>query len=82
MVLLSINSLLLAALHSLVLGGVPWNFAIFTMLGVLWGGRLGPFLAQWLSTKNSKRLFAWIAIGEGALIFAQALGWLSWLAKR
>lgn len=75
--LLSVNSILLAALHALFLGGIPWNLAIFTMLGVLWGGRLGPFLAQWFSTRNAKRLFAIIAILDGALIFAQALGLLA-----
>jgi uncharacterized membrane protein YfcA len=67
-VLLSINSLLLAGLHSLYFGGVPWDMALFTMLGVLWGGRLGPFLAQWIPTQGIKKVFAWIALLDGLLI--------------
>jgi uncharacterized protein len=76
-VLLSINSIVLALIHGLVLGGVPWDMAVFTMLGVLWGGRLGPFLAQWLSGKSIKRLFALIAILDGILVFLQATGLLA-----
>jgi uncharacterized membrane protein YfcA len=45
-VLLSLNSLLLASIHAFYYGGVPWDMAAFTMLGVLWGGRLRPFLAH------------------------------------
>ena len=67
-VLLSINSLLLAGLHSLYFGGVPWDMALFTMLGVLWGGRLGPFLAQWIPTQGIKKVFAWIALLDGLLM--------------
>ena len=81
-VLLSINSIMLALLHSFVLGGVPWEMAAFTMLGVLWGGRLGPFLAQWFSGRSAKRLFASVAILDGALILLQALGVLRWLKER
>lgn len=72
-VLLSINSILLALVHSLYFGGVPWDMAIFTMLGVLWGGRLGPYLGQSVSMKNTKRIFAWIAILDGLLITVQAV---------
>ncbi len=78
-VLLSLNSILLAGIHGFVLGGVPWDMAIFTILGVLWGGRLGPYLAQWFSSKNAKRLFACVAILDGMLILLQALGLLAWL---
>ncbi len=78
-VLLSINSIFLALIHIIFFGGIPWDLAIFTMLGVLWGGRLGPFLAQWLSMHTAKRVFASIAILDGLLILAQALGLLSWL---
>ena len=67
-VLLAINSLLLAAIHSFYFGGVPWDMAVFTTLGVLWGGRLGPFLAQWVPTRGIKRAFAWIALLDGLLI--------------
>lgn len=76
-VLLSINSIILALLHGLYFGGVPWNLAVFTMIGVLWGGRLGPYLAQFVSVKDTKKLFAWIAILDGLLITWQALRALS-----
>ncbi|MCA6362873.1 MAG: sulfite exporter TauE/SafE family protein [Bacteroidetes bacterium] len=72
-VLLAVNSIVLALLHSFYFGGVPWDMAIFTMLGVLWGGRLGPWLSQWISIKQSKLVFACIAILDGALITWQAL---------
>ncbi len=81
-VLLSINSVFLAALHSFLFGGVPWDMAIFTMLGVLWGGRMGPFLAQWFPSTAAKRLFATIAILNGTLILLQALGVLARLSRR
>lgn len=80
-VLLSINSIFLALLHTFFIGGVPWDMAIFTMLGVLWGGRLGPYLAQWLSLHAAKKIFATIAILDGLLILLQALGVLAWLKK-
>lgn len=72
-VLLAVNSILLALLHSLYFGNVPWDMAIFTMLGALWGGRLGPWITQWVSAKQSKLFFACIAILDGALITWQAL---------
>jgi uncharacterized membrane protein YfcA len=76
-VLLSINSIFLALLHSFVFGGVPWQWAIFTMLGVLWGGRLGPFVGQWFSMRTAKKFFAVIAVLDGSLILLQALGILA-----
>ncbi|MCD2451936.1 MAG: sulfite exporter TauE/SafE family protein [Methylicorpusculum sp.] len=71
-VLLSLNSLLLAFVHALYFGGVPWDMAAFTMLGVLWGGRLGPFLAQWISPRATKKGFAFIALLDGLMITLQA----------
>ncbi|MBS4052974.1 MAG: sulfite exporter TauE/SafE family protein [Methylomonas sp.] len=71
-VLLSLNSLLLAFVHALYFGGVPWELAAFTMLGVLWGGRLGPFLAQWISPRTTKKGFAFIALLDGLMITLQA----------
>jgi uncharacterized protein len=71
-VLLSINSLLLAFIHSFHFGGVPWELAAFTMLGVLWGGRLGPFLAQWFSMHTTKKVFAVIALLDGLVVTLQA----------
>lgn len=81
-VLLSINSIFLALLHALHFGGVPWDMAIFTMLGCLWGGRLGPFVAQWFPLKTAKKLFAVVAVLDGALIVLQALGVLAKLKAR
>ncbi len=75
--LLSLNSILLAGIHAFFLGGVPWDMAIFTMLAVLWGGRMGPFVAQWVSPLAAKRVFASIAILDGALIFLQGFGVLA-----
>lgn len=75
-VLLAINSLLLAVLHSVHFGGVPWEMALFTMLGALWGGRLGPFIARWAPVRTLKQTFAGIAILDGLLILANWL-WLS-----
>jgi uncharacterized membrane protein YfcA len=71
-VLLSVNSLLLASIHAFYYGGVPWDMAAFTMLGVLWGGRLGPFLAQWISPRATKKVFAYIALLDGLVITLQA----------
>jgi uncharacterized membrane protein YfcA len=70
-VLLAINSILLALLHALYFGGVPWDMAIFTMLGVLWGGRLGPFVAQWIPAIHVKRIFGWLAVLDGLAISYQ-----------
>lgn len=70
-VLLSLNSLLLAFIHAFYYGGVPWDMAAFTMLGVLWGGRLGPFLAQWISPRTTKKGFAFIALLDGLMITLQ-----------
>jgi Predicted permeases len=72
-VLLSLNSILLAFIHALYFGGVPWELAVFTMLGVLWGGRLGPFLAQWISPRTTKKSFAFIALLDGLMITLQAI---------
>lgn len=71
-VLLAINSVLLALLHDFYFGGVPWDLAAFTMLGVLWGGRLGPFLGQWLHFKTIKKIFAYVALLDGLIMILQA----------
>lgn len=70
-VLLSINSITLALIHSLYYGGVPWEMAVFTMLGCLWGGRMGPYVSQEFPKLNLKRFFAWVAVIDGALIIFQ-----------
>jgi hypothetical protein len=72
-VLLAVNSIVLALLHSLYFGGVPWDLAIFTMLGTLWGGRMGPFISQQMPKFNIKKFFAWVALLDGALIIFQVV---------
>jgi uncharacterized membrane protein YfcA len=54
-VLLSINSILLALVHAFYFGGIPWEMAMFTMLGTLWGGRMGPYLGQSISLRAAKK---------------------------
>lgn len=70
-VLLAVNSIILALLHAFVFKGVPWEMAVFTMLGCLWGGRMGPYISQQLPKLNIKRFFAWVALLDGAIIIFQ-----------
>lgn len=72
-VLLSVNSIVLALLHAFIFKGVPWDMAIFTMLGCLWGGRIGPYITQEFPKLNAKRFFAWVALLDGALIIFQVV---------
>jgi uncharacterized membrane protein YfcA len=79
-VLLSLNSLLLAFIHIFFYGGIPWEMAAFTMLGVLWGGRLEPFLGQWLSLRTAKKIFAVIALLDGLVVITMQAGYVIFLA--
>jgi len=72
-VLLSINSILLALVHAFYYGGIPWDMAAFTMLGCLWGGRMGPYLVQWVSLRGVKKAFAIIATLDGLVVTLQAI---------
>jgi uncharacterized protein len=72
-VLLSINSIYLASLHAAFIGGIPWEIAMFVGLGCLFGGRLGPFLAQWVRPRRLKVGFAVVAIADGLLMIWQSL---------
>lgn len=72
-VLLSINSLYLLLLHELFLGGMPWEMAMFTGLGCLFGARLGPYLAQWVDPHRTKLVFGCVAIADGVLFVWQAV---------
>lgn len=72
-VLLSVNSITLALIHSLYFDGVPWEMAVFTMLGCLWGGRMGPYIAQQFAGFNMKRFFGWVALPDGEVILFQVL---------
>ncbi len=69
-VLLAINSILFTLIHGFI-GGVPCEMAVFTMLGCLCGGRLGPFVAQHISAPTAKRVFVWIALLDGLVIIGQ-----------
>jgi uncharacterized membrane protein YfcA len=71
-ILLAINSIYLTLIHSLFLGGVPWNIACLTMLGAVYGARLAPYLSQWIDQRMLKIAFAIIAIADGILFLIQA----------
>ena len=75
-VLLSVNSIYLALLHAFVVGGVPWEMAAFTALGCGFGGRMGPFLTQWVGPRRLKLAFATLAIADGLLMSWQF--WRTW----
>jgi uncharacterized protein len=70
-VLLAINSIFLALLHQIFLGGIPWELAMFTAFGCVFGGRMGPYLSQWIGPKKLKISFAFIAILDGILFLYQ-----------
>ncbi|HTI98714.1 MAG TPA: sulfite exporter TauE/SafE family protein [Dongiaceae bacterium] len=72
-VLLSINSIFLTLLHTLFLGGIPWDIAIFTGLGCVFGARLAPFLSRKSNPLVLKIIFATIAICDGILFIVQYL---------
>jgi uncharacterized membrane protein YfcA len=66
-VLLAATSVWLLALHVLALGGIPWERAIFLVLGCVFGARLGPWLAQHVAPAVLRRLFGAVAIADGLL---------------
>ncbi len=72
-VLLAVNSVFLLAIHGVFLGGIPWELAIFTMLGTGFGGRLGPYVSQWIGQRRLKLGFALIAIVDGLIFVLQFL---------
>jgi len=80
-VLLSLNSILLAALHIGFFGGIPWEMAAFTMLGVLWGGRLGPYMTQMVSIRATKKIFSYIALLDGLVVTLQVLYITFWVKQ-
>lgn len=71
--LLSINSIYLALIHNFVLGGIPWHIAAFTILGCVYGARLGPYLSQWIPMRFLRIGFAVIAILDGLIFLLQFL---------
>ena len=72
-VLLAATCIALALVHAFWLGGVLWEWVAFLVLGVVFGGRLGPYLVQWISSRTLKLFFAAVAILDGLLIT-----WQSW----
>lgn len=70
-VLLSINSIYLAVIHQLFLGGIPWEIAAFTGFGCVFGARLAPYLSRRSNPIVLKNVFAAIAIGDGVLFIVQ-----------
>ena len=69
--LLSLNSIFLAVLHMRFLGGLPWELGAFTILGCVFGARLGPWVSQRVSQKFLKLAFAAIAITDGLIFTVQ-----------
>lgn len=70
-VLLAINSLYLTAIHSMFLGGMPWDIVAFTGLGCVFGARLAPYISKHCNPMTLKIIFATIAIGDGILFVVQ-----------
>ena len=70
-ILLSINSIYLTLIHQFFLGGIPWELAMFTGFGCVFGGRLGPYLSQWVGPRRLKIGFATIAIVDGLIFILQ-----------
>jgi uncharacterized membrane protein YfcA len=72
--LLAVNSIFLVLIHQFVLGGIPWEIAVFVILGCVFGARLAPYLSQRIDAKKLKIIFSIIAIGDGLMfIFQYAL---------
>lgn len=69
---LSVSSIYLTILHSW-LGGIPWDLAVFTVLGCVFGARCGPFLCQLVSVRTLKLVFSAVAIIDGGLFVWQYL---------
>jgi uncharacterized membrane protein YfcA len=72
-ILLAINSIYLTLIHQFFLGGIPWELAMFTGFGCVFGGRLGPYLSQWVGPRRLKIGFATIAIIDGIIFSLQFL---------
>ncbi len=72
-VLLSLNSIYLTAVHICVLGGVPWQIAAFTILGCVFGAQMAPLCARAVNQRTLKIVFAIVAILDGMLFLSQFL---------
>lgn len=70
-VLLAINSIYLTIVHQFFLGGIPWEYALFTGFGAVFGARLAPWLSRYTDPDTLKLIFAVIAIGDGMIFVFQ-----------
>jgi uncharacterized membrane protein YfcA len=70
-VLLSVNSIYLALVHQFFLGGIPWEYASFTLLGAVFGARFAPWISHHVSAFRLKAIFATIAICDGSIFIYQ-----------
>lgn len=71
-VLLAIGSIYLTLLHQVIAHDIPWDMAIFTILGAVFGARSAPFLTTYLSPRALKLGFAAIAIIDGLIFVVQS----------
>lgn len=68
---LAVNSIYVTILHQVFQGGIPWDIAMFTGLGCVFGGRMGPYVSQWIGSARLKLGFAAIAIINGLIFIVQ-----------
>lgn len=71
-VLMALGSIYLTLLHQVSFGDIPWDKALFTLLGAVYGARLAPYLTQNLNPRTLKLIFAGIAIADGAIFSLQS----------
>ncbi|MCB0210982.1 MAG: hypothetical protein KDJ52_16700 [Anaerolineae bacterium] len=71
-VLLAVGSIYLTLLHQITAHDIPWDMAIFTLLGAVFGARSAPFFTQYLSPRALKLGFAAIAIVDGLIFVGQS----------
>ncbi len=71
--LLAITSIYLTLIHQIFLGGIPWDYACFTILGCVYGASLAPILGRLIGEQKLKITFASIAILDGCLFIYQWL---------
>lgn len=76
-VLLSLNSIFLALLHTTIIGGVSFEIAAFTILGCVYGAQAAPYLARKFNSNTLKRIFAVVAILDGLLFIYQFFLWIN-----
>lgn len=72
--LLAISSIYLTIVHQFVLGGIPWDYAWFTILGCTYGASLAPIAGRIVGERKLKLTFATIAILDGCLFLYQFVG--------